>query len=245
MRVAERARSGGRCEHSALYEGRIRHRRFAVRNREFSHRIAMAYLDLDELPGLLGGRLVRSRPGLVRFRRRDYLGDPAVPLADAVRALVAERTGRAPEGPIRLLTHLRTLGHCFNPVSFYYCFAADGETLEAVVAEVTNTPWGERHAYVRRAASCREGAARLAVHADGPALHGPRARAGRDAVGAHREPPGRERRVRRHARLEAPAADAAARCCARSPPTLRMLALIYGHAVALKLKGVPVQPHPA
>ena len=64
------------------------------------------------------------------------------------RALVAERSGRAPEGPIRVLTHLRTLGHCFNPVSFYYCFAADGETLEAVVAEVTNTPWGERHAYV-------------------------------------------------------------------------------------------------
>ena len=83
---------------SALYEGRIRHRRFAVRNREFSHRIAMAYVDLDELPRLLGGRLVRSRPGVVRFRRRDYFGDPAVPLSDAVRALVAERSGRAPEG---------------------------------------------------------------------------------------------------------------------------------------------------
>ena len=46
----------------------------------------MAYVDLDELPQLLGGRLARPRPGLVRFRRRDYLGDPAVPLADAVRA---------------------------------------------------------------------------------------------------------------------------------------------------------------
>ena len=45
------------------------------------------------------------RPGLVRFRRADYLGDPAVPLADAVRALVAERTGDAPDGPVRLLTH--------------------------------------------------------------------------------------------------------------------------------------------
>ena len=108
----------------------------------------MAYIDLDELPDLLGGRLVRSRPGLVRFRRSDYLGDPAVPLADAVRSLVAERLGSAPQGPIRLLTHLRTFGHCFNPVSFYYCFAADGERLEAIVAEVTNTPWGERHAYV-------------------------------------------------------------------------------------------------
>ena len=52
--------------HSALYEGTIRHRRFAVRSHEFRHRIAMAYVDLDELPRLLDGRLVRSRPGLVR-----------------------------------------------------------------------------------------------------------------------------------------------------------------------------------
>ncbi len=127
--------------HSALYVGTIRHRRFAVRRHELLHRISMAYLDLDELPHLLGGRLVRGRPGLVRFRRADYLGDPEVPLADAVREMVGNAS------KIRLLTNLRTLGHCFNPVSFYYCF--DGaENLEAVVAEVTNTPWGERHAYL-------------------------------------------------------------------------------------------------
>ena len=49
---------------------------------------------------------------------------------------------------MRLLTNLRCLGHLFNPVSFYYCFDRAGEGLQAVVAEVTNTPWGERHAYV-------------------------------------------------------------------------------------------------
>ncbi|MEA2323929.1 MAG: uncharacterized protein QOD81_3779, partial [Solirubrobacteraceae bacterium] len=132
--------------HSALYEGTVRHRRFAVRHSEFRHRLALAYVDLDELPDLLGGRLASPRPGIVRFRRADYLGDPATPLGDAVRGLVAERTGRDPGGPVRLLTQLRTLGHCFNPVSFYYCF--DGEDrMQAMVAEVTNTPWGERHAY--------------------------------------------------------------------------------------------------
>jgi DUF1365 family protein len=62
--------------------------------------------------------------------------------------LVAARTGSAPAGPVRLLTNLRYFGHCFNPVSFYYCFDEPGERVEAVVAEVTNTPWGERHAYV-------------------------------------------------------------------------------------------------
>ena len=134
--------------HSAIYEGTIRHRRYAERRHEFTHRLAMAYIDLEEAPELLAGRLMRSTPGLVRFRRRDYLGDPSVPLADAVRALVEQEQGTAPVGPIRLLTQLRTLGHCFNPVSFYYCFAPDGERLRAIVAEVTNTPWGERHAYV-------------------------------------------------------------------------------------------------
>jgi DUF1365 family protein len=144
---------------SAIYEGTIRHRRFAVRSHEFSHRVALLYLDLEELDGLLGGRLVAGRPGLVRFRRADYLGDPSTSLADAVRAQVECRTGNAPTGPIRLLTQLRTFGHCFNPVSFYYCFTPQ-EQLEAVVAEVTSTPWGERHAYV------------LARTAEGPVLAG-------------------------------------------------------------------------
>jgi DUF1365 family protein len=59
--------------------------------------------------------------------------------------------GFRPAGPVRLLTHLRSGGHAFNPVSFYFCFGAGGERLEAVVAEITNTPWNERHAYVLRA----------------------------------------------------------------------------------------------
>ena len=71
-----------------------------------------------------------------------------VPLRAAVDALVAERCGIALDGPIRLLTHLRYFGHCFNPVSFYYCFDAAGERVRAVVAHVTNTPWGDQHSYV-------------------------------------------------------------------------------------------------
>src|SRR5262249_18021264 len=89
-----------------------------------------------------------GRRNVAEFRRSDYLGDPAVPLADAVRERVREETGQMPAGPIRLLTHLRYFGHCFNPVSFYYCYAADGVTLEHIVAEITNTPWRERHSYV-------------------------------------------------------------------------------------------------
>ena len=107
-------------------------------------RLFLMYLDLAELPQALDG-VPRA---LARFRRADYLGDPRVPLDVAVRDLVQERLGVRPAGPVRMLAHLRYLGHCFNPVAFYFCFAQDGVTVEAVVAEVTNTPWGERHAYV-------------------------------------------------------------------------------------------------
>jgi hypothetical protein len=110
----------------------------------------MAYLDLAELDEVFRGRWLWSaeRPALAWFNRADYLGDAAVPLDEAVRERVRCETGVRPRGPIRLLTHLRMFGHCFNPVSFYYCFDALGERVETVLAEITNTPWRERHAYV-------------------------------------------------------------------------------------------------
>jgi DUF1365 family protein len=135
---------------SCLYRGWIRHRRYAPREHEFRYPLFLAYLDLDQLDSVFAGRWLWSsrRPALARFDRRDHLGDPDVPLATAVRDLVAAETGRRPEGPIRLLTNLRYFGHCFNPVSFYYCFDAAGQNVETLVAEVHNTPWGERHCYV-------------------------------------------------------------------------------------------------
>ena len=75
-----------------------------------------------------------------------------------MRDEVQRQSGRRPRGPVRVLTQLRSWGHCFNPVSFYYCFDPDGERLEHVLAEVTNTPWGERHAYVLSASDEGDGA---------------------------------------------------------------------------------------
>jgi uncharacterized protein len=132
---------------SCIYEGTVRHRRRSPA-RQFRYAVALAYVDLAELPELLGGRLLATRPGMLRFRRDDYLGDPAIPLADAVRDAVQHHSGVRPSGPVRVLTQLRSFGHSFNPASFYYCFDTDGERLQAIVAEVTNTPWRERHAYV-------------------------------------------------------------------------------------------------
>ena len=136
--------------HSALYEGTVRHRRFAPAAHSFSYTLFMAYLDLAELDEVFRGRWLwsASRPALARFRREDHLGDPAVPLDRSVRDLVERKTGRRPEGPIRLLTHLAYYGWCFNPVSFFYCFDRADREAEFIVSEVSNTPWLERHCYV-------------------------------------------------------------------------------------------------
>jgi hypothetical protein len=235
---------------SCIYEGTIRHRRREPR-KQFEHPIALFYLDLDELPKLLGGRLVRQRPGLLRFRRRDYLGPDRTPLADAVRDTVHAETGRRPDGPIRLLTQLRSFGHCFNPVSFYYCLDGAGEdSVDAVVAEVTNTPWGERHAYVISGGS---GDMAKALHVS-PFMAMDHRYSIRAAV------PGERLAVHiESTKNDAPAFDAtlalrrreltrgaAARLAARYPfANLRVLALIYGHAVGLKLAGAPLHGHPA
>lgn len=141
--------------HSAIYRGWVRHRRFAPREHAFRYRLFLLYLDLAELDTVFRGRWLWStrRPALARFHRADHLGDPAVPLDQAVRDLVETETGRRPAGPIRLLTHLRYFGYGFNPVSFYYCFDAEDRAVETIVAEVNNTPWGERHCYVLNDAS--------------------------------------------------------------------------------------------
>jgi uncharacterized protein len=238
---------------SCLYEGTIRHRRTDPGS-EFTHPIALCLVDLEELPALLGGRLLARGPGLLRFRRRDYVGDPATPLDLAVRDRVAQLTGHRPGGPIRLLTQLRSFGLCFNPVSFYYCLDAAGERVESVLAEVTNTPWGERHAYVL--ADARGGVLRgrfaKELHVSpfmgmdhvyearasepGPTLsvHIESRRRGETAFDATLS-------LVRHELTPA----AVARMSARYPlATARTLALIYGHAVGLKLAGARVHPHP-
>jgi DUF1365 family protein len=215
-----------------VYAGKLRHRRFAVREHAFRHRIALAYFDVADPPR--GGRLVR-------FAREDYLGDPAVPLDAAVRALVLARTGEPVDGPVRLLAALRSLGHCFNPIALYYCFDRE-ERLRHVVAEVTNTPWGERHAYVMPAGGGRmdkvlhvspfmamdhEYTVRAGVPGETLSVHVESRRGGRLAFDATLG-------LRRRPFSRRPLLGA----------SLRTLALIYAHALVLKGKGVPVHPHP-
>jgi DUF1365 family protein len=243
---------------SAIYQGIVRHRRFAPRRHRFAHPLFMLYVDLDELDevGALSPLLSTRRPAVAWIRRADYFGDRGVPWAEGVRRLVAERTGRRPAGPVRLLTHPRTLGVRMNPVSFYFCHDRE-ERLTAVVAEVTNTPWGERHLYVVEPAAVRAGGAwearfpkelhvspffpmdfdyewRLVPPGRRLVVHMENHRAGEKAFDAtlrlERRP--LTRRSLRQALLRHPAM------------TLRIFLWIYLHAALLKLSGVPFHPHP-
>jgi len=136
--------------HSALYEGTLDHARTDATPHAFRSTVLMAYLDLAELPAALDAHPLWSarHPAPVRFRRQDFHGDPTVPLDDAVRTTAAHHLGHRPTGPVRLLAHLRTWAWSFNPIAFYFVFTPDDTAVEALVAEVTNTPWHERHAYV-------------------------------------------------------------------------------------------------
>lgn len=137
---------------SALYTGRLSHCRHQPVKHAFSYGLTLCWLDLAELDEVFRGRWFWSvrRPAPARFMRADYFGDPAIPLDTAIRDRVAQETGSRPAGPIRMLAQLRNFGFCFNPVSFYYCYDAGDAHVEAIVTEITNTPWNERHAYVLR-----------------------------------------------------------------------------------------------
>jgi len=135
---------------SAIFAGRVKHRRSRPAGHEFSYGLFMMYLDLAELDTVFKGRWFWSTrgPAIARFRCEHHMGDADKSLDDTVRKLIHEETGNYPQGPIRLLTNLSYFGYCFNPVSFYYCFDEADENVETIVAEVNNTPWGERHCYV-------------------------------------------------------------------------------------------------
>ena len=135
---------------SAIYTGWVSHQRCSPKLHHFRYKIFMMYLDLNELPSLFNNMRYWSygKRNIANFNRADYYGDSTKPLKDEISTLVKTATGNAIRGDIRLLTNMRYFGHCFNPVSFYYCFEADNQTLQAIVSHITNTPWGEDYAYV-------------------------------------------------------------------------------------------------
>ena len=257
---------------SAVYEGWVRHRRFEPVEHEFRYRHFLMYLDLAELPRLLDPYPLWSarRAAPAPFPRADFMGDPARPLDECARDAVEAETGERPAGPVRLLAGLRYLGHSFNPVSFYYCFDSAGERVQAVVADVENIPWGERHAYVL-ARGDREGpvlseeldktlhvsplmgmdqtygfrasepGARLAVHIESRPERGARPGEERAAAGGAPKSFDATLSLRRRELSRPLLLGLLARYPAMS---LQVVAKIYAQSLRLKLKGARYFPHP-
>ena len=242
---------------SAIYTGTLYHRRLRPVEHRFAYPVLFCLLDLGELPGAFDRHPLWSARGRapVSWRRRDHLYDPSVPLDEEARDLVAAETGLRPPGPVLLLTAPRMLGFGYNPVSFYFLYGASGERVEAMMAEVTNTPWGERRHYA------------LAGDGDGPIR-------GRVAKAMHVSPfmamdqeyewwasaPGETAQVRianfedgervfeanlslRRRPLER--AEMTRAMLGYPPQALATLARIYANAARLRLRGLRLLPHPA
>lgn len=165
--------------HSCVYQGWVRHHRLTPKPHRFQYSLRMLYLDLEEIEALFRGRWFWSmnRWALGQVRRQDYFDDPnerqdsgrqdgglhgnsvdsrQQSWIEQVRDRLESAGLPRPQGPVRLLTMPRLYGYLFNPVSFFYCFDRM-EELVAVVADVRNTPWRERHTYVVTAEQWRGG----------------------------------------------------------------------------------------
>ena len=137
---------------SCLYEGVIRHRRRTLPKNSFKFSAFMFYLDLDEIDDVFNGGWFWSnrRFAYASFQRCDHLKQfPADrDLKNCVSAVLVENGVDVEIGQVCLLTQLRYCGFRMNPISLYYCFGKTNDRLEAVIAEVNNTPWDEQHVYV-------------------------------------------------------------------------------------------------
>lgn len=132
---------------SALYLGRVMHRRLRPRVHALRYRIFSLLLDIDELDALAARLRLFSlrRFALASFCRRD-VGDGSGDLRGFVARQVEGAGLSFAPGRIRLLTMPRIFGFAFNPLTTWF-IEGEGGTLRAILYEVNNT-FGERHHYL-------------------------------------------------------------------------------------------------
>ena len=137
---------------SALYRGTVRHRRFTPTRHEFEYPMFMFFIKAREITDLLSRfwQLGSSAMSLARFHRRDYIGPADRSIEQCVIEKIAELgkfSGSDLHGEVFMLVHLRYFGFYFSPLNVYY-LRQQGE-FRYMLAEVSNTPWNERHYYLQ------------------------------------------------------------------------------------------------
>jgi len=246
---------------SSLYFGEVRHHRRSPKKHDLSYKLFMPHLFLDELPEVFQGRWLWSvnRSNLSSFHRKDYHNPEVSSLDKAVRATMSEQTSKEVKGPISVLTHMRTFGHCFNPVTFYYAWDDEKSQPHTLMAEITNTPWGERYCKAFNWSSQKEGKGSQSKHAFRKEFH-VSPFIGMNVLYDWRfTSPGDDLKVdmvlreddkvfftaHLDLRNKTISAGNLAWSLARFPfLTFRVTAGIYWNALLLRLKGCPFYPHP-
>ena len=134
---------------SAILKGRVFHRRLRPTQHAFDYPTSQWWLALDELPQLQQQSWLLStrRFAPLWFRRQDYLRGTSGDLAQAVREKMGELAGRVLDGRVYFLGNLRTFGLYFSPINCYFLEQEEGH-YSHMLAEVSNTPWNERHYYL-------------------------------------------------------------------------------------------------
>jgi DUF1365 family protein len=246
---------------SHIYAGHVGHQRLTPVSNVFRYSLFFLYLDLAELDDVFAGRWLWSveRPNWASFLRSDHCRTDTASLDQAVRHEVARQLGFRPSGPVRLLTHLRYLGYCFNPISIYYCFADDGCTLEAMLVEIHNTPWGEEYLRAFDARSGPQEGGRYGYRLD-KEFHVSPFMPMEIGYDWRFTAPGERLAVEMSSLRQGEEIFSATLSLRRQPftggnlalsllrwpfMTAKVIAAIYLQALRLKMKGVPFCPHPA
>jgi DUF1365 family protein len=151
---------------SGIYCGRVNHCRHTPTLYRFGYDIAMMAIDLDEITALTAVSKLFSTDKFtpLKFKPSDYLNALQQQFGDQFVLSQACKGNDAAALKQRVLATIKYLGaaqicdkvifsgqirHCgfyFSPVNFYFCYHQD--EMIYMLAEVSNTPWNERHCYL-------------------------------------------------------------------------------------------------
>jgi len=131
-----------------LYTGHVSHIRHVPFRNRFKYAIWMLCIDLDRIGEVsaCSKTFAHNRFGLTALYDKDHGFRDGSALRGYVEAALAQ-AGLAEYGAtIRFIAMPRILGHGFNPISFYFCYDAQGR-LGAVLHQVKST-FGDQVGYV-------------------------------------------------------------------------------------------------
>ncbi|GHG70842.1 DUF1365 domain-containing protein [Alishewanella longhuensis] len=134
----------------AVYCGRVGHKRFLPKVHGFDYPYSAYWLDCSQLSktSLAAVGIKFNAFGAISYRRKDYLSGDA-DLAQAVRDKVRQLGGDKGITQVFLASPLASWGLYFSPLNLYYCYDEYGDCCY-LLAEVSNTPWNERHYYLQQ-----------------------------------------------------------------------------------------------